>query len=324
MEPYRTRSAYLAAIDDTITKCGFSQPNPAYDVNLTSTVPLAATTVRAGSPEARAILGRPYGARGRRGKAAIGPAGIGSGGQRKAVGPAVKARLRARRARRAGWGWWRRGLRARALRAAAMVAATPVGSGGVVFRGDRVAGGVADGVLSGGGGAQLRGAVPDHACARILRRTLGRWRWRGDIRFGRWRRRRAGAGTAAGGGDDAVGDRLGRVAAARVLAQDEEGGGHVPVAQRLLDRLPRQDHQAPDLLRLRQRVDRVPGLDQGGEIRAAAAAPGSRSRRPARPGPPPGATCRPRAAATGASSRGAGRGCAGGRRCAGRPRRIGR
>ena len=28
MEPYRTRSAYLSAIDDTITRCGFPQPNP--------------------------------------------------------------------------------------------------------------------------------------------------------------------------------------------------------------------------------------------------------------------------------------------------------
>ena len=42
MEPYRTRSAYLAAIDDTITKCGFPQPNPAYDVNLKGAVPPAA------------------------------------------------------------------------------------------------------------------------------------------------------------------------------------------------------------------------------------------------------------------------------------------
>ena len=45
MEPYRTRSAYLAAIDDTITRCGFPQPNPAYDVSLTGTAPLGAATV---------------------------------------------------------------------------------------------------------------------------------------------------------------------------------------------------------------------------------------------------------------------------------------
>ncbi len=39
MEPYRTRSAYLAAIDDTITRCGFPQPNPAYDVNVKNAAP---------------------------------------------------------------------------------------------------------------------------------------------------------------------------------------------------------------------------------------------------------------------------------------------
>ncbi len=39
MEPYRTRSAYLTAIDDTITRCGFPQPNPAYDVNLKGDAP---------------------------------------------------------------------------------------------------------------------------------------------------------------------------------------------------------------------------------------------------------------------------------------------
>jgi potassium efflux system protein len=41
MEPYRVRSLYLSAIDDTITRCGFPQPNPAYDVNLKSPVPAA-------------------------------------------------------------------------------------------------------------------------------------------------------------------------------------------------------------------------------------------------------------------------------------------
>jgi len=45
MEPYRTRSAYLAAIDDAITKCAFPQPNPAYDVTLTGTATLGAATV---------------------------------------------------------------------------------------------------------------------------------------------------------------------------------------------------------------------------------------------------------------------------------------
>jgi small-conductance mechanosensitive channel len=44
MEPYRTRSAYLAAIDDTITRSGFAQPNPAYDVNLRSAVPPPTST----------------------------------------------------------------------------------------------------------------------------------------------------------------------------------------------------------------------------------------------------------------------------------------
>lgn len=34
MEPYRVRSLYLSAIDDTITRCGFPQPNPAYDVTV--------------------------------------------------------------------------------------------------------------------------------------------------------------------------------------------------------------------------------------------------------------------------------------------------
>ena len=42
MEPYRTRSAYLSAIDDTIARCGFPQPNPAYDVNLKGGPPPAA------------------------------------------------------------------------------------------------------------------------------------------------------------------------------------------------------------------------------------------------------------------------------------------
>jgi small-conductance mechanosensitive channel len=41
MEPYRIRSLYLSAIDDTITRCGFPQPNPAYDVNLKSPMPAA-------------------------------------------------------------------------------------------------------------------------------------------------------------------------------------------------------------------------------------------------------------------------------------------
>ena len=39
MEPYRIRSAYLSAIDDTIARCGFPQPNPAYDVNLKGAAP---------------------------------------------------------------------------------------------------------------------------------------------------------------------------------------------------------------------------------------------------------------------------------------------
>ena len=41
LEPYRVRSLYLSAIDDTITRCGFPQPNPAYDVNLKGAVPPA-------------------------------------------------------------------------------------------------------------------------------------------------------------------------------------------------------------------------------------------------------------------------------------------
>ena len=41
MEPYRTRSAYLSAIDETITRCGFPQPNPAYDLNVKGTAPAA-------------------------------------------------------------------------------------------------------------------------------------------------------------------------------------------------------------------------------------------------------------------------------------------
>jgi len=39
MEPYRIRSLYLSAIDDTITRCGFPQPNPAYDVNVKAEPP---------------------------------------------------------------------------------------------------------------------------------------------------------------------------------------------------------------------------------------------------------------------------------------------
>jgi small-conductance mechanosensitive channel len=41
MEPYRIRSLYLSAIDDTITRCGFPQPNPAYDVTLKGASPPA-------------------------------------------------------------------------------------------------------------------------------------------------------------------------------------------------------------------------------------------------------------------------------------------
>ena len=190
--------------------------------------------------------------------------GIGSAVTWKAVGPAVKARLRASRVAAGGPGLVSDRLGGQGL------AGSRHGGGdaGGVGRG-AVAGGVADGVLGCGGGAQLGGAVPDHLRAGVGRWALGgrRLRWAG-VRCRCRRRCRARAGAAAGGGDDAVGDGLGRVAAALVLAQDEEGGGHVPVAQRLLDRLPGQDHEAADLLRLRQRVDRVPGLDQGGEVGA--------------------------------------------------------
>lgn len=41
MEPYRIRSLYLSAIDDAITRCGFPQPNPAYDVNVKGAPPAA-------------------------------------------------------------------------------------------------------------------------------------------------------------------------------------------------------------------------------------------------------------------------------------------
>ena len=40
MEPYRVRSLYLSAIDDTIARCGFPQPNPAYDVSLKGAAPV--------------------------------------------------------------------------------------------------------------------------------------------------------------------------------------------------------------------------------------------------------------------------------------------
>lgn len=39
MEPYRVRSLYLAAIDDAITRAGFSQPNPAYDLTVRNAPP---------------------------------------------------------------------------------------------------------------------------------------------------------------------------------------------------------------------------------------------------------------------------------------------
>lgn len=52
MEPYRTRSLYLAAIDDTITAKGFPQPNPAYDVNLKSGARAPASTDQATGPGA--------------------------------------------------------------------------------------------------------------------------------------------------------------------------------------------------------------------------------------------------------------------------------
>ena len=46
MEPYRIRSAYLSAIDDTIARCGFPQPNPAYDVNLKGAAPVPDRSAR--------------------------------------------------------------------------------------------------------------------------------------------------------------------------------------------------------------------------------------------------------------------------------------
>ena len=53
MEPYRIRSLYLSAIDDAITRCGFPQPNPAYDVNVKGAPDPAAAASKAACWSAR-------------------------------------------------------------------------------------------------------------------------------------------------------------------------------------------------------------------------------------------------------------------------------
>jgi small-conductance mechanosensitive channel len=49
MQPYRLKSAYLAAINEACLRHGIAMPNPAYDLNVTSLAPVALAAPRAGA-----------------------------------------------------------------------------------------------------------------------------------------------------------------------------------------------------------------------------------------------------------------------------------
>jgi hypothetical protein len=66
-------------------------------------------------------------------------------------------------------------------------------------------------------------------------------------------------GGSAAGGDDALGQGHGRVAAPLVLAQHEESRPYVPVGERVVDRLPGEDDQLPNLFLGRLGGERLPG-----------------------------------------------------------------
>ena len=95
-------------------------------------------------------------------------------------------------------------------------------------------------------GAAQPGAAALHQAGE---RVVGAW---GRGRCGCIGRRRpggAGAHGAAAGGDDALGERQGRVALARVLLEHEQGGAHVPVeGERVLQGLAGEFHQPGGVL----------------------------------------------------------------------------